>query len=231
MFIFIIVDALDKQLLDQFGIDLKLKYCGEYKTPPNPKTPFAVASMITGLPYKDMGKHETYLYNGYKRIYGDSVKTIFDFTKSAVIDIPCYNVKGTEGILELILANKPVEANMEAWLCFEKRVKKFYEALNSKKYRLVAVWFGILDRITHIWWTRPKIEIEKLEIAYREVAKIIRSVLDKGDVLVVSDHGRNHRPVAFYGANFPCKIEKYEDVFETILVRLSSETPVHKDLL
>lgn len=231
MFIFMIVDALDKLLLEQFNIDLNLRFQGEFKTPQNPKTPFAVASMITGLPYTDLGKHEEYLYNGYKKIYGEKVRTIFDVTRSIAIDVPCLSVRGTEGILELIMENKPVEASMASWLRFEERVERFYKALKNRNYRLVAVWFGILDRITHIWWTRPNIEIDKLRFAYRKVAEIVQSVVDKGDLLVVSDHGRNHRPVAFYGANFPCKIEKYEDVFETILVRLADETPVHEKLL
>lgn len=231
MLIFMIVDALDKQLLEQFNIDLNLRFQGEFKTPQNPKTPFAVASMITGLPYVDLGKHEEYLYNGYKKIYGENVRTIFDVVKSIAIDVPCFNLRGTEGILELIMENKPVEASMMSWLRFEERAERFYRALKNRNYRLVAVWFGILDRITHIWWTRPNVETEKLRFAYRKVAEIVRSAVDKGDLLVVSDHGRNHRPVAFYGANFPCKIEKYEDVFETILVRLADETPVHEKLL
>ena len=210
--ILMIIDALDRELIERFNVNLKLDYWGEFKTPINPKTPFAVASMITGLPYKDMGKHEQYLKNGFKKIYGN-VKTIFDYTDSIAIDIPSYNSPGTEGLIELVVKGKLREASERAWILFERRVNKFLK--NIDKANLVAVWFGILDRITHIWFTRPAIELKELEKGYRRMEQIVKKIKDRR-LLIVSDHGRNHRPVAYYTSNFPCKITKYEDVFKNL---------------
>jgi predicted AlkP superfamily phosphohydrolase/phosphomutase len=83
-----------------------------------------------------------------------------------------------------------------------KRVDIFLNLLNESTWSFGMIVITALDRLQHKLVGKNVKEDEEVRRGYREVDKLVGKIIDSlgKDVnfLVVSDHGFNHRPVAFY---------------------------------
>lgn len=84
----------------------------------------------------------------------------------------------------------------------ERRVQVFLDLLGQGEWSFGMVVMTALDRLQHKLVGKGEREAEAVRRAYSEVDRLVGKVLDAlgpdVDYIVVSDHGYNPRPVAFY---------------------------------
>jgi len=84
----------------------------------------------------------------------------------------------------------------------EKRLEVFLNLLSETEWSFGMIVFTALDRLQHKLVGKGDVENKAVRRGYHEidrlVGKLVDSLGDQVNILVVSDHGFNPRPVAFY---------------------------------
>ena len=123
--------------------------------------------------------------------------TIFDIVRpSKAVLIPTYNDDpALHRMLEESFYRGIDDYIKTIWKVHRIREEKMWRALEDE-WNLFAVYFDLVDLLSHVCWTKRRVEVIK---AYLEICRIVNKVKEKlGDerylFLIISDHGFEKSP-------------------------------------
>lgn len=165
-------------------------------------------------------------------------KTIFDYAKNPIaLWVPSYNpcpkwwsLKFSY-MLEKALEDPQYELS---YLCmvykhFKDHVTTFLRFFKDGKWDLFMAWFGIADRVGHVFGGRIGVMMRAYHLLSKFVRKVHRLLRERTVLLIVSDHGIKpygkygvHAPYAYYSLNINLgitkpKITDFHNIIKVIL--------------
>ncbi len=232
MKIILAIDALEYNLVEKFNfLNLKNKFFGKTDISDfsQPRTMVLWSSFLTGE-----NKEEEVLIEGNKEMWNKTwtIEDTFlkNFENPAVIDLPgfSYDLKSHEHSRKLLKKffeaedkekeNIRKEYNKQAFNHHNKIKKKFFNALN-KNHDLVIGYFSVIDVIGHLSFGNETL----MKMLYKELNEIAEFSKNKGEVLILSDHGMkkigvfgDHSNYGFWSFKSDLKKPKITDFFDII---------------
>jgi len=123
------------------------------------------------------------------------------FPKGLQSKLECANYE-IDAPLSRALEKRPEELVNRLMETERRRVKLFFELADEEKYmRFGMIVLTALDRLQHKLVGKGVAEDDAICRAYSEIDSLVGEILDKfsgANILVVSDHGFNFTPIAFY---------------------------------
>jgi len=178
-------------------------------------------SFITGVKLEWKG--------GSQRDYRipSNLKTIFDYAEKPIaLWVPAYNPHPSYWHPNFRNLAAKAKSSHNDFLVFEKEMLNlFYEQRNKLLNKLDGNWdllmahFNLIDSLGHIL---PKGRMIKYVVLVAKMVSEIKKRLKNTVILLVSDHGVNHTPNAFYSSNIKLglnnpKITEFFNVIVSLL--------------
>lgn len=139
-------------------------------------------AIVSGIPPWYVDEKSVYPSDLYKRLKSESYEIDTPMTKSIA--------KHPDTLVNKLVATE------------EKRVNTFLDMLKENEWSFGMIVITALDRLQHKLLGKGEKEMSAVRRCYHEmdalVGKIIDSLGSGVNILVVSDHGFNPRPLAFY---------------------------------
>jgi len=235
VFVILAFDGLDYRCAIKFPT-LKQAECGLVDTTDvGDSTPVVWASFLTGL--KPTEHKVTVGYIRQVKVWNaklnPNIRSLTHVDNSLFLWVPAYNPHPhywRKDYTDLLQAIWKGEGNVTFYIhklnqLFNSQQKEFKKRF-SRYYNLVMAHFNYLDAIGHAL-KNPKRMMFYTAIVSSFVSDV-KTLLKNGDVLlIISDHGTDHTPYAFYSCNEKLGLNNPHicDFYNVIISKLSQSFP------
>lgn len=158
-------------------------------------------------------------------LHSQGLSTVFDEVNSIVLnDFPTYNPTEETRNRMLKAAKQGIKEYIaECWRINKERKARLLSLLKDfpkSNYDLLAAYFDIADKVSHVYYPRGMIEVIKAYFFLNKLVYEVKQLIpDNVFVLIISDHGMEpggkHSPRAFYSLShkvnyIPTTIEDFK---------------------